>query len=92
MPVESLVENVNPSAEQIDPRVEQVEVDIRAENNSFQAMMLSVPKESITREALKNIFGDKYMEGLGTPRLFVIQLQSQKAGYVVFHVHEVSNP
>ena len=44
--------------------------EIHAANYSFQATMLSVCEESISRESLKNIFGDKYKEGL-----FVIQRQ-----------------
>ena len=42
----------------------------RVENYSCQAMMYSICEESILKEALKNIFGDKYKEGLYTPRLF----------------------
>ena len=92
--VDSNVVQVNPYAEQVVPSMEQEDRRrdaIRAENYSFQVMTLSVSEESITRKALENTFADNYMEGVGTPRLFVIQLQSQQAGYAVFHVHERSN-
>ena len=61
------------------------------ESNGFEGMTVSVTQGSIQMEALENAFGENYMEGSGTPRLFVIKVPSETSGYVVFHVQEDSN-
>ena len=61
------------------------------EKNCFEPIIFSVSEESIQGEALENVFQDKYLEGRGTPRLFIIKVQSHKTGYAVFHVNENSS-
>ena len=61
------------------------------EKYCFDPIIFSISEKSIQEEALENVFREKYLEGRGTPRLFVIKVQSPKAGYAVFHVYEDSN-